>query len=421
MNLHTHDPGPSRAIVLTGEHAETATPAPSNFDGLRDPIRLLRDAPDEWRVLRGPFARENFRTGQGITWGDARAKVAEATIRDGSRTDRGLGAADRLVVDVDDRGMLYMTAAATRGGQLAPLFSPVPVRAHAFRQLAQRIKAPAPYLTRLPAKLALACVQVGLTARAGSEEDSTALLRLAGGEARALVSSRYAVLDDLRFLDVAEAALAGAGVSLDRIRVASVATGARTALRLTFPHTVTRVDGAEDQVEVGLDLLNGELGNASASVLPLVYRLVCSNGMRAWASSGNKRVVRHVGDPARAVEILRDAIPAAIDDATGAIDAIKVATRTVIANAVEAFGGLRLFGLTAPEIRAAEGTLAASRGVALPAERKGTAFSQAWDQIGAVSAWDVTNAVTRAAHQHGTERRLELETAAGSYLRAAID
>lgn len=412
----------NRAVVLAGEHAETTAPVSEAFDRTTSPIRLLADAPDNWRALRRvTHGRVVGPAPAGITWARAKQIVAEATIADGTRSDRGVGAADRFVVDTHpDTGILYLTAAATQGGRLAPLFAPVPMRAHAFRQLAARIKAPAPYLARLPAGLALACVQHGLTARAAVDEDSTALLRMAAGEARALVSGRYAVLDDLRFLDVAERAMEGAGIKLDEINVAAVVTGRRTLIRLTMPQRVVRVDGGEDEVEVGLDLLNAELGNGSASVMPLVYRLVCSNGLRAWAQKGTRRVVRHVGDPARAVEVLRDAIPAALDDASGAVDAIKVATKRVVERAAEEFGGLRLFGLTAAEARVAGATLADERGVALPADTKSPAWGEAWERIGAVSAWDVTNAITRMAHHVAPERRLELETAAGEYLRSAI-
>lgn len=413
----------SRAVVLAGEHAETTQPAPATFDRHASPIRLLADAPDDWRALRR-VQRGQQPALTGVSWQRARELVAQATIADGTRSDRGLGAADRLVLDVHPRtGVLYMTAAATQGGRVAPLFDAVPVRAQAFRQIAASIKAPAPYLARLPASLALACVQHGLEARRAEDETATALLRLAGGEARAIVSGRYAVLDDLRFLDVTERALVAAGVDLDSIRVNAVLTGRRTLVRITMPHRVVRVDGGADEVEVGLDLLNAELGNGAASVLPLVYRLVCSNGLRAWAQQGSRRVVRHVGDPARAVEVLRDAIPAALDDASGAVDAIKAATRRVVERAAEEFAGLRIFGLTAAETRTAASTFAAERGVALPADTKAPAWREAWtqiEQIGPVTSWDVTNAVTAMARDVQPERRLELETAAGEYLRDAV-
>lgn len=387
------------SIVTYAEEREEAeiVSTGSAFDPNRDPVRLLSDEKDSWRVLRR-------RNGEGaISWSDARQIVEESILADGVRTDRGLGV-DRLVVDYDARGVLHVTEARTEQGRLVPGFAPVPLRLHAFRQLAARIGAPAPYLARkLPAGLARACLTHGI-ATAPADAAKTGLLRMADGEARALVTGRYAVLDHRAFLDAAELAFGRQGISLADLRVSALATGPRLVLRATLATEATELKRG-DVVEVGLDLTNGELGNAAGGVSPLVYRLVCTNGLRRMERSGGRRVIRHIGDPGRALETLESAIPAALDDARGTVSLFREASTRIVERAVEVFnGGLRLFGLTAAEERAARAEVEGEVGQLTEGS--------------AVTVADLVNGITASARTVGTERRLELEGIAGEVLTA---
>jgi Domain of unknown function (DUF932) len=375
---------------------ETSTPAPGAFSPITTPFRLLADERDNWRVVRTRVV------GQGISWDQARDMVAASQEADGERSDRGLGALDRLVVDYDTRGVLHVTEARTERGSLVPGFVPVPLRVAAFRQLSGRIGAPSAYLAKLPAGLARACITHGISATEGSK---TGLLRMAGGQARALLTGRYAVLDHGAFLDAAETAIEGAGISLSDVRVSALATGPRLVVRVTLASkTVALAKG--DIVEAGIDLVNGELGNAAGSVTPSVYRLVCTNGLRR-NEKGAKRTVRHIGDPARAVETLRGAIPAAIDDAMGTARLFHAASSRVVENEVALWdGGLRLFGLSAQEERTVRDVTQAE----LLSEGIATNF---------LSVANVVNGITAHARSLSTERRLEVESAAGDYLAAA--
>ncbi len=78
---------------------------------------------------------------------------------------------------------------------------PMALREQAFSQLCSRFGAPAPYIRTLPPKLQIACMNYGL-----SRDTGAALLRLAGGEVRAVLSDRYAAADDEMLLDMVSTA-----------------------------------------------------------------------------------------------------------------------------------------------------------------------------------------------------------------------
>lgn len=54
--------------------------------------------------------------------------------------------------------------------------------------------------------------------------------------------------------------------------------------------TVTNMD---DILNVGVDVINSEVGASSLVLSPLVYRQVCTNGMRAWRQSDDSSRFRH--------------------------------------------------------------------------------------------------------------------------------
>jgi hypothetical protein len=127
-------------------------------------------------------------------------------------------------------------------------------------------------------------------------ERRPALLRSAGGDLRAVLSDRYAALDDPDLIDIVGTQLKHMGYQ-DDVMVRSISTGTTTVMRLTVPGDGTAVRKG-DIIEYGLDIANSELGLRSVQVTPITYRLVCTNGMRAWQSDASFRT-RHVGDTKR--------------------------------------------------------------------------------------------------------------------------
>lgn len=386
----------------------TTTTTPTNgagttsFDPVRSPIRVLDDAHERWISPKA---------GAAMTWSDARTAVREHAIADGRRADIGAGALDRLAVDFDRTGLLHVVKTSQKGGEIVPASGAMPIRKAAFSQLCERAgNAPASYLSKLPAKLTRACLMHGLTS---SDAPTGGLIRLADGQARAIVSGRYAALDDEIVLDTLERALLDRGL-LGTIQVRGVALGTTTVVRLTWSRDAIEVKRG-DIVESGIDITNGEIGNRSVGITPSLYRLVCLNGMRSQVP-GIARRFNHVGDPARLFEAFRDAIPVAVEEAMGNANRLRESVDAMISDVDAEFGGLGVFGLTAAEGRAVTRQAMVDRGLALPEATN--EWPEVLRQLTDVSAFEVLNGMTAFAQTRGTDRRLEIEEAAGRYLHA---
>lgn len=101
------------------------------------------------------------------------------------------------------------------------------------------------------------------------------MVRTLDGAARALVSNRYRRIDHL---DILQAVLPIIG-RLPEARFESCEiTDTRMYLKVVNPRLQTDVTPG-DTVQAGLIISNSEVGLGSVLVQPLVYRLVCSNGM----------------------------------------------------------------------------------------------------------------------------------------------
>lgn len=169
----------------------------------------------------------------------------------------------------------------------------------------------------------------------------------------------------------------------------------------------------DDVIEYGLDIGNSEVGLRSVQVTPITYRLVCTNGMRAWRSEAAVRM-RHVGDPRRLHEQLKDAIPVALAEARGDIDKWRRATDVLIDNALDEIESLRLVGLGQAEVQAVGRELAMANGLL-------SANSSAQTILDALkvptTAYDVANAITSVARERGeVAARLTLEEQGHRYL-----
>jgi len=70
-------------------------------------------------------------------------------------------------------------------------------------------------------------------------------------------------------------------------------------LRIIFNNTIRQVgftpDGQPDIHKIGVHIINSEVGKSHVRVIPLVYRLVCKNGLMAWVQDGVALKQRHYG------------------------------------------------------------------------------------------------------------------------------
>ena len=365
------------------------------------PMRMLGNQPERWTNFKEP-----------ISFDDAAQLIMEASAADGAKEDVGISTIRSYMVGPRREDGVASLVTVPMEGRTSQSF---PLRRHAFSQLCNRVGAPSDYIRKLPTKLQMINLNHGLQR---VEDSKGNLVRLANGEARAILSQGergYSVVDNEQVVDILRATLKAQGL-LGSARVRSLAVGKTCSLRFTFPEhdsIVKHSRQVNDIVEVGLDVLNGEIGNRGISICPMTYRLFCLNGMRRADRTGAISL-RHVGDPKRLAESFRDAVPVAIAAGTGLFDRMGRAVESMVDSVLDEFDSLKAFGLTATESRDVARDVMVERSVALPTDHK--QWGDMLAEVNDISVYDVLNGVTHMAQQKGTDRRIELEEAASKYL-----
>ncbi len=161
-----------------------------------------------------------------------------------------------------------------------------PIKNTAHEQIAEKLKIPQRYYDRMMIE------QPGLLRENVNtwfnSEPSRKMVRTLDGEARAFLSDKYRRIDNFEILSEVFPIIAdmkGAEVKSCEI------TDDRMYLKVVNPRIETEVVKG-DIVQSGLIISNSEVGRGSVSVQPLIYRLVCSNGMIA-ADAGIRKF--HIG------------------------------------------------------------------------------------------------------------------------------
>jgi hypothetical protein len=180
----------------------------------------------------------------------------------------------------------------------------------ARRQLAEKLKIPFAYFERMRTE------QPGLLDRNVNtwlqNDEERRMIRLLDGQVRAVLSDRYRRLDNF---DLAENVLP----ILQRLqgaRFESVElTETKMYLKVVTPQIEVEI-APGDVVQAGIVITNSEVGQGTLSVQPLVYRLICRNGLIASDSALRKT---HVGrvllSEQEAMKVYRDDTLAADDRA----------------------------------------------------------------------------------------------------------
>jgi hypothetical protein len=107
------------------------------------------------------------------------------------------------------------------------------------------------------------------------KSDSSRMVRTLDGTARAFLSDRYRRIDNA---EIAEATLPILSEMQD-VKVESCEiTDSRMYIKVVCPRIEIEVKKG-DPVQAGIVISNSEVGLGSVNVQPLVYRLVCTNGM----------------------------------------------------------------------------------------------------------------------------------------------
>lgn len=313
--------------------------------------------------------------------------IVEAHKKDGVTSDSP-------VMDLRTWGVIPV------GGRfaLAPLgkqHGPLVLRSNAFSNLATKLGAPAEFVRdKLPAPLQLSVLNWLL---ASSDRAVPATLRLRSSEVAALVSDRYAPLDQEELLGCIRDALEQQG-ALHEVEVKSVATGLVDVVRLIFPSERGAVE-VGDISALGLDISSSSFGKSAVHVRGLVWRLKCTNGLRVAESTGNFSF-RHVGDAQRLRAGIAEAIPSALAVARGTFARWRASVNVMVTEVAALIEGLR--DLSLGEKKLVEGEIQREAGcIGLP-ER--------------MPLYGLLNGITAAAHHVVPARRLEMESLAGELL-----
>jgi len=161
------------------------------------------------------------------------------------------------------------------------------ITALARRQLAEKLKIPHAYFERMRTEQP-ELLDRNVNAWLSKEADERQLLRTLDGQVRAVLSERFRRLDNCDLVEHVLPALR----RLPDARFESVElTETRLYLKVVTPRIAFEV-APGDVVQAGVVVSNSEVGCGMLSVQPLVYRLVCRNGLIA-----SDRMLRktHVG------------------------------------------------------------------------------------------------------------------------------
>ena len=193
----------------------------------------------------------------------------------------------------------------------------------ARRQLAEKLKIPFSYFERMRFEQP-ALLDRNVNTWLQSDTDRR-MLRTMDGQVRALLSDRYRRLDNFELLEQILPLL----IKLDGARFESIElTETRMYLKVVTPQLTCEI-APGDVVQAGIAISNSEVGCGTLSVQPLVFRLVCSNGLIASDHALRKT---HVG---RALATDVQSLTAFKDDTLAADDrAFFLKVRDVVEAAV---------------------------------------------------------------------------------------
>ncbi len=241
---------------------------------------------------------------------------------------------------------------------------PLDVNSIAHQQIATYAGIPAPYYRRMLEE------HPQLLAHNVNEwlqrKPAQRMLRTMDGTARAFLSNRYRRIDNM---EIAEIVLPELQKLDGAIFESCQITETRMYIKVVNPRLQAEITPG-DIVQSGVIISNSEVGQGSVSIQPLVFRLVCSNGMvindaqtkkyhlgQASSTDGNLEI--YSNDTLAAIDTafikqMRDTVAAAVDHARFArvIDQMRTAREAAmntqdIPNLIQLTG--KEFGITESE------------------------------------------------------------------------
>ena len=281
----------------------------------------------------------------------------------------------------------------------------------ARRQLAEKLKIPFAYFERMRTEQpALLDRNVNTWLHSDGERR---LIRTLDGNVRAVLSDRYRRLDNY---DLAENVLP----ILQRLPEARFESVELTETKMYIKVVTPRVEyeiAPGDVVQAGIVITNSEVGQGTLSVQPLVYRLVCRNGLIASDRALHKtHVGRILQSEDETITVFRDDTLAADDKAfflkvRDVVEAaVSEATFRQVAEKMQKTLGIKLTG---DPVKAVE--VLANRYTLNEAERAGVLRHLITD--GDLSGYGLVNAVTHYSHSvEDYDRATEFEALGGKLI-----
>lgn len=306
---------------------------------------------------------------------------------------------------IADTGALTMQVQTDKTVVLEAGANSFPIRPIAHDQIGARLNIPAKYYDRMLTDAPdLLATNVNAWFRKQPEKR---LVRTLGGDARAFLSNRYQRIENEEIANVVLPILA----DIPNVKIVSCEV---TERRLYIQAVSPKGEVAKgDVVQAGVVISNSEVGHGSVSVKPLIYRLVCLNGMILPDGFRANHVGRKVED--------NEALWA--DDTRQADDrAVLLKVRDMVRSSVDmaVFNGriAKMSGLTGQLISGdpAKAIEVLAKKIGANEGEKG-GILRSLIAGGDLSSWGLLNAVTHQAHSvESYDRAVEFEAMGGQLL-----
>lgn len=233
------------------------------------------------------------------------------------------------------------------------------------------------------------------------------MLRTLDGNLRAFLSDRYRRIDNG---EIAETVLPIiAGMKTAQVKSCQI-TETRMYIKVVNPRIQAEVK-VGDIVQSGVIISNSEVGCGSVRISPLIYRLVCSNGMVAQDSAVRKYHIGRANDADVNMGIFKDETIEADDRA------FLLKVRDAVAAAADQTAFNRVVKLMRDATEAKIEPIAVPKVVEITSKQFGITLSENEGVLGHLiaggdlSLYGVANAVTRYAQDvESYDRSTELET-----------
>lgn len=206
------------------------------------------------------------------TYGNINALATEIARRAAARQDFIVRANHIEIISHKNGSTLLADApdGGNIGGDMTPL---------ALQQLGTHLGVPKTYVDRM-AVHAPALLEKNFNTWL-EKDDTNRMVRLRDNKVDAFLSDKYKRMDNAPIASVVLPTLAASGVEVQSCDV----TDTRMFIKVVSPRLQGDVK-VNDPVQMGLMIRNSEVGLGALDVTPLIYRLICENGMVSARSIG---------------------------------------------------------------------------------------------------------------------------------------